>query len=139
MNKPLIIDSSAFVSLGAIADSNYENAHIISGLIKKEDRNIIVPGDVFTETVNVVGKKIGHKAAIIQAKDIFLDPRLNIVETTPQVRQNALEKFKRQPNSVSFTDCIVMAFADEFETKEIFGFDEAFKKNGCIRIGIDKK
>ena len=139
MNKPLIIDSSAFVSLGTIADSNYENAHRIGSLIKKEDRSIIVPGDIFTETVNVVGKKIGHKAAIVQARDIFLDPRLNIVEMTPQIRQNSLEKFKNQPNSVSFTDCVVMAFADEYETKEIFGFDEAFKKNGYIRIGIDEK
>ena len=139
MNKPLIIDSSAFVSLGTVADSNYENAHRIGSLIKKEDRSIIVPGDIFTETVNVVGKKIGHKAAIVQARDIFLDPRLNIVEMTSQIRQNSLEKFKNQPNSVSFTDCIVMAFADEFDTKEIFGFDEAFKKNGYIRIGIDEK
>jgi predicted nucleic acid-binding protein len=139
MNKPLIIDSSAFVSLGTVADSNHENAHRIVGLIKKEERNIIVPVDVFTETMNVVGKKIGHKAAIIQAKDIFLDPRLTIVEITSQIRQTALEKFKKQPESVSFTDCIVMAFADEFDTKEIFGFDEVFRKNGYIRIGIDKK
>ncbi|MDP2638411.1 MAG: PIN domain-containing protein [Candidatus Levybacteria bacterium] len=139
MNKPLIIDSSAFVSLGAVTDSNYENANKIGSLIRREDRSIIVPGDIFTETMNVVGKKIGHKAAIIQAKDILLDQRLNIVEITPQVRQNALEKFKKQAESVSFTDCIVMAFADEYETKEIFGFDDVFRKNGYIRIGIDKK
>ena len=139
MSNPIIIDSSAFVSLGTVADSNYENAHRIGSLIKKEDRSIIVPGDIFTETVNVVGKKIGHKAAIVQARDIFLDPRLNIVEMTPQIRQNSLEKFKKQPGSVSFTDCIVMAFADEFGTREIFSFDGVFKKNGYIRIGIDEK
>ena len=29
-----------------------------------------------------------------------------------------------------FTDCIVMANADSFKTKDIFGFDEVFRKNG---------
>lgn len=138
MNKPLIIDTSAFISLGTITDSNYQRAQSISGYIKKENRTIIVPGDIFTETMNVIGRQVGHKAAIIQANDIFLDQTLEVVEITPQVRQNALNKFKKQSKSVSFTDCIVMAFADEYETKEIFGFDESFKQNGYIRIGIDK-
>jgi predicted nucleic acid-binding protein len=31
---------------------------------------------------------------------------------------------------VSFTDCVVMAVADTYGTKRIFGFDEAFTKNG---------
>jgi predicted nucleic acid-binding protein len=31
---------------------------------------------------------------------------------------------------VSFTDCLVMAVADRFGTKVIFGFDEVFRKNG---------
>ena len=139
MNKPLIIDTSAFISLGTITDSNYKRAQNISSKIKGKNRTIIVPGDIFTETMNVIGRKVGHKAAVMQANDIFLDPSLTVVEMTPQVRQNALNKFKKQLESVSFTDCIVMAFADEYGIKEIFGFDETFKKNGYIRIGIDKK
>jgi predicted nucleic acid-binding protein len=31
---------------------------------------------------------------------------------------------------VSFTDCIVMANADEYGTKTIFGFDTDHAKNG---------
>lgn len=139
MNNPLIIDSSAFISLGTIADSNYIKATEISSQIHNEDRIIIMPGEIFTEIVNVVGKKIGHKAALNQANKILDSKTIHIDETTPTVRQNALDKFKRQPESVSFTDCIVMAFADEFDTKEIFGFDDVFRKNGYIRIGIDKK
>ncbi|MBF8250044.1 MAG: PINc protein [Candidatus Levybacteria bacterium] len=139
MNKPLVIDTSAFISLGTITDSNYSKAQDIGGYIKKQDTIIIVPGDVFTETMNVIGRQVGHKAAIIQANDIFLDRSLVIAETTVQVRQNALDKFRKQSESVSFTDCLVMAFADEYETRIIFGFDEAFRKNGYVRIGIDKK
>lgn len=139
MNKPLIIDTSAFISLGTITDSNYKKAQSISDYIKEQNRTIVVPGDIFTETMNVIGRQVGHKVADMQAKNIFLDQSLTIVEMTSQIRQSALDKFKKQPESVSFTDCIVMAFADEYETKEIFGFDESFKKNGYVRIGIDKK
>lgn len=139
MNKPIIIDSSAFISLGTITDSNYIKATEVSSQIDKEDRIIVMPGEIFTEIVNVVGKKICHQAAIDQAEKILSSKSMHIKETTSDIRKNAFKKFKAQPESVSFTDCIVMAFADEFETREIFGFDQAFRKNGYIRIGIDKK
>src|SRR3989344_1080079 len=137
MNNPIIIDSSAFISLGTITDSNYRKATAISGGMGREDRTIIMPGEIFTEIVNVAGKKVGHKAAMDQANKILSSKVVHIEETTSPIRQSALDKFDKQPNSVSFTDCIVMAFADEFNTKEIFGFDQCFKRNGYIRIGID--
>ncbi len=139
MNKSIIIDSSAFISLGTITDSNYQKATAISNRIGKEDRVIVMPGEIFTEIVNVAGKKIGHKAAMDQANKIISSKAVNIEETTSDIRQSALDKFKKQPESVSFTDCVVMAFADEFDTREIFGFDDSFRKNGYIRIGVDKK
>lgn len=139
MNEPIIIDASAFISLGSITDSNYKKAGLISREIEEEDRTVIMPGEIFTEIVNVVGKKVGHKAAIDQANKILSSNAIHIEETTPKIRLGALKKFTKQPKTVSFTDCIVMAFADHFETKEIFGFDDAFRRNGYKRIGIDKK
>jgi len=67
------------------------------------------------------------------ATKIFL-----VVESSEYIRIEALRKFHNQPAAVSFTDCLVMAFADFYETREIFGFDEAFRKNGYARLGIDK-
>lgn len=138
MSSTIILDTSAFLSLGNINDSNYQKATTISKQIEKGKLSIIVPGEIFTEIVNVVGKKTGHQAAILQAKKILSSASFTITETDSNIRVNALEKFQKQPQSVSFTDCLVMAFADEYETKEIFGFDEAFRKNGYIRFGIDK-
>lgn len=137
MNKSLIIDSSAFISLGTITDANYQKATRISRQITEENRTIIMPGEIFTEIVNVAGKKVSHSAALDQAHRILSSNTMHVEETTPSIRQKALQKFEKQSKSVSFTDCLVMAFADEYETKEIFGFDEAFKKNGYKRIGID--
>lgn len=105
--------------------------------IINSEASVIVPGEVFTELVNILGKKINHSVAIKTGKKILQQPELVIIETTDVIRRNAFEKFKKQPKLVSFTDCLVMAFTDFYETKEIFGFDEAFKKNGYVRIGID--
>lgn len=135
--KPLIIDTSAFISLGSVADSNYTKAQQISKEIQQNDISIIVSGEIFAETINIIGKKVNHQAAIKQAEAILTSNNLTIAEITPVIRNNALKIFKKQPASVSFTDCLVMAFADEYETKHIFGFDETFRKNGYLRIGID--
>jgi predicted nucleic acid-binding protein len=46
----------------------------------------------------------------------------------------ALEKFKTQSQAVSLTDCIVMAVADHYGTKDMFGFDKQFKDAGYRRL-----
>ena len=46
----------------------------------------------------------------------------------------ALQKFETLPQGVSFTDCLVMATADEYETRDIFGFDKQFADAGYNRL-----
>lgn len=139
MKRVIIADSSALFSLFIDTDNNYRRAIKIKKQYLKQGGLIVTPEEIFSELVNILGKKFNHKAAVWAAKTI-LDSRTFAIENTLEViRDSALRKFEYQPESVSFTDCIVMAFADEFETREIFGFDESFRKNGYIRIGIDKK
>ena len=135
---PIVSDTSAFISLASVTDSNHKRAREISASIKKDSLTLIVPGEIVTELTNILGKKASHRKATTTAEKLIQSQEIVIVETTPPLRLSALEKFKTQPGSVSFTDCLVMAFADEFKTKYIFGFDRTFKKNGYIRFGIDK-
>jgi hypothetical protein len=46
----------------------------------------------------------------------------------------ALDKFAVLPQGVSFTDCLVMATADAYFTKDIFGFDKQFADAGYTRL-----
>ena len=137
MTKPVIADSSALVSLASVSDRNYNQAISLSNQLVQENRQIIIPTEVFSETVNVLGRNGSHQMAYGTANQILSSNPI-IPETTPKIRQEALTKFKNQPESVSYTDCIVMANADSFKTKDIFGFDEVFRKNGYKRIGVDK-
>jgi predicted nucleic acid-binding protein len=90
---------------------------------------VIIPSHVFSELMNVLGKKLGHQVAIPIGRQVISDPTYLIVESDKELTQ-ALERFSHQSSSVSFTDCIVMVVADRVGTKLIFGFDEVFRKNG---------
>lgn len=138
MNSPIITDTSAFVSLASISDNNHQLALKVSKDLTLTNRPAIIPGEIFTETINVLGKKINHKIAVETGEKIFGSEAFIIIDTSPTIRSDAFEKFKSQPESVSFTDCLVMAFADAFHTQDIFGFDRVFRKNGYKRLGVDR-
>lgn len=135
----MIADSSGLISAYVSKDQNHRIAVRIKQKLENTTGVIYIPSEIFAETINIVGKKLGHKISIKLAEVILATKIFLIVESSEDIRLLALKKFENQPASVSFTDCLVMAFADYFETKEIFGFDEAFRKNGYERIGIDAK
>lgn len=138
MTDLIIVDTSALISLFSPKDQNNKIAKKISSDIKHSEFELIIPGEIFTETVNVFGKKENHDVAVKHGKFLLETSEFKIAETTFDIRLKAFEKFNIQPKSVSYTDCLVMVFADEYETKTIFGFDFAFSKNGYKRLGIDK-
>lgn len=138
MKRIIVADSSALFSLFIDTDVNHKKAKKIKEQYLKQGGLIVIPSEVFADLINILGKKFNHQAAVWAATVVLQSKTFVIENTLESVRNAALKKFEDQSGSVSFTDCIVMALADEFETKETFGFDESFKKNGYIRIGIDK-
>jgi len=141
MTQVIIADSSALVSLISQTDDNHPKAQQTLKILQDANTDIsavIIPSDVFSETLNVVGKKAGHAYALRGAKIMLTHPAFTLVASDQKVREQALALFAHQPESVSFTDCMVMAIADRYQSKKIFGFDESFKKSGYLRIGVDE-
>jgi len=128
-NSTIIVDTSVIYSIASIDDSDHHKAQEISNQLFKNKRTIIMPEDVFSETLNIIGKKLGREKQLDVAKDLLSGIFL-IIESNEKIRSFAIEKLKKVAGSVSYTDCAVMAFADEYQTKEIFGFDEVFRKQG---------
>ena len=131
---PIIADTSGLVSLATDTDQNHEPATTAAAELRDTSRPLLLPFDVYVETINVLGKKSGHTTALQVAAEL-LNPQSQfvLIETRPYLRA-ALEKFKDQPPAVSLTDCIVMAVADDYGTKDIFGFDRQFKDAGYTRL-----
>lgn len=134
----IIADASGLFSLLDKNDPRHKVAN--SAIDFLSDHNeIILPSEIFAETLNAIWKKVGKQNAVRAGKDL-LNPDFNIhiMDTQIEIRLKAVKKFEEiRSNLISFTDCLVMVFADHFKTKLIFGFDEHFKKNGYQRLGID--
>ena len=65
---------------------------------------------------------------------MFTPPLVILNEPQDIPASGALEKFADLPHAVSLTDCLVMATADAYGTKEIFGFDKQFADAGYTRL-----
>jgi predicted nucleic acid-binding protein len=134
VDQPFIADSSALVSLIDENDHNHKEAVKAAEKYRQASRPIILPLDVFVETINVIGKKFGHDLAMKAARYLLsADSEFILLETRPYLIA-ALNKFDVQAPAVSLTDCIIMAIADDYGTKEIFGFDKQFKDAGYHRL-----
>ncbi len=126
----MIADTSALISLAIPTDANHRAAVASAEEVRDEAVTILVPWDVYAELVNTLGKQYDHAKALTVARYVATTPLFLIVNVSDDAKLQAHDRFGNQPRSVSFTDCLVMAVADEYGTKRIFGFDEAFTKNG---------
>jgi predicted nucleic acid-binding protein len=132
--QPLIADTSGLVSLATDTDQNHKPAMKAAAILRSASRPILLPADVYVETINVLGKKSGHVTALkVAAELLHPDSQFLLIETHTYLIP-ALEKFKDQPPGVSLTDCIVMAVADDYRTQDIFGFDKQFEEAGYMRL-----
>ncbi len=127
----IIADTSGLVSLFLPHDQNHEIAVKVAKELHGEHKDIIIPVAVLIEFLNVLGRKANHQAALAAVAE--LTPPFLVLNEQTNISQ-ALKKFEAVPQAVSFTDCLVMAVADEYATADIFGFDKQFEDAGYRRL-----
>jgi predicted nucleic acid-binding protein len=129
----IIADTSGLVSLFSPDDRNHKEAVHAAKRLKTDQKAILIPAAVFVEFLNVLGRKAGHEVALAAASELT-PPFIVLAEPANLPQSPALKIFERVAESVSFTDCIVMAVADEYGTPDIFGFDKQFQDAGYHRL-----
>lgn len=129
----IIADTSGLISLFSADDHNHDVAVKAAEQLRKERRDVLIPAAVYVEFLNILGRKAGHAVATAAVSE-FTAPFMVLSEPRDLPATPALAKFKTAPDAVSFTDCIVMTVADEYVTREIFGFDKQFADAGYHRI-----
>jgi predicted nucleic acid-binding protein len=133
-SKPVILDSSALIAEINLADSLHEKAQAINDVLSRTDRQVILPYEVFAEAINIFGKKVGRQEATSAGKALlarYESGSLKIVPSDDTILAAALDLLRTaKGKNPSFIDCLVMVSADHYQTPYIFGFDEAFAKNG---------
>ena len=130
-----IADSSALVALMKDDDATHGQALMVVTPLMKAHAEIIVPSEVFAETINILGKKVSNEVAVRAARKL-LSAGFAIVGSEPVILQGATDILASQKNSTSFVDALVMAWANHYKTRNIFGFDAVFKANGYLLPGF---
>jgi predicted nucleic acid-binding protein len=134
LESPLIADTSALVSLAVKTDHNHAPAVAAAEALDQANRPILLPIDVLSETINLLGKKSGKETARNAGIRLLSDDSQFLLIDTASYAYDAFEKFGKLPPSVSFIDCMVMAVADAYCTKDVFGFDKQFADAGYTRL-----
>ena len=133
-SKPVILDSSALIAEINLAYSLHEQAQAINDVLSQTQREVILPYEVFAEALNIFGKKVGRSEAASAGKALLarhVSGILRILPSSETILTAALDLLPTaKGKNPSFIDCLVMVSADHYQTREIFGFDDAFAKNG---------
>ena len=66
----IIADTSSLISLFLPGDHNHAVAVNAAKQLKHEHRDILIPGAVFVEFLNILGRKVSHSAALAAASEL---------------------------------------------------------------------
>src|SRR5688572_842235 len=142
----VILDSSALIAQINTKDLWHQNANSISELIERTNRKVILPAEVLAETLNRLGNNIGRQDAVLAGNALLERNQsgdLLITHSNTDILTATLTLLKtvREPQDkrASFVDCLVMATATFYDTREIFGFDAVFGRNGFYLPGDAEK
>jgi predicted nucleic acid-binding protein len=141
----VILDSSALIAQINIKDIWHQKADAIAQVIAHTERRVILPYEVFAETLNRIGNNIGRHEAVVAGRALLerdATGDLLLTHSSPTLAAAALELLntvEAPPDKrPSFVDCLVMATANAYRTREIFGFDVVFTKNGYYVPGHEE-
>src|SRR4051812_25872722 len=88
----LIADTSGLISLASTSDRNHEPAITAANQLEHQQQAILIPYDVFAETINVAGRKLGHANAVELASYLRTTALFAIFDTSDDARHRALER-----------------------------------------------
>src|SRR5260370_30308288 len=134
----LILDSGFAVELVNAKGGDYVRAVKVRDIALTVDDQRLLPYEVLAETLNVLGRKLGRDYAASAARvllSLHEDGEIRLIEPAPHIVRRAAEIQPTALGSPSFVDCLVMAYAHEYGTPYIFGFDATFRKNGYVLPG----
>jgi predicted nucleic acid-binding protein len=142
----VILDSSALIAQINVKDLWHKKANTVSEFVERTDRKVILPAEVLAETLNRIGNNIGRQDAVLAGTALLErnetgDMLITHSNTDILTATLNLLKMVREPQDkrASFVDCLVMATAAFYDTREIFGFDAVFERNGFHVPGNTEK
>src|SRR4051794_1324075 len=102
----VIVDSSALVALLIENDADHEKAVLVSRRLKQAASLVLVPAEVISETLNLLGKMQGRAFAVAAGEQLLNDPYIHPMTASTDRLREAVARWNSQASGVSYTDCV---------------------------------
>ena len=131
----VFIDTSAFKALFDFGDEFHEKSVKILESCQKTEKLLITSNFILDETFTLFRAFLGKPAAVEFKKDLIELKSVSLKRIFLKDEIAAWKFFVNLPGrGVSFTDCTSFALMKRLGVKEVFAFDEDFKKAGFTII-----
>ena len=127
----IMIDSSFYVALAFISDTNHLAAVKLSGKIRSKKATT---EDILKETLTLVSQRKGKAGAIQFYENIVADTEVIPVATDQFHDGLTIFLNPTLQKDISLIDCITVAISKKLKIKHILSFDRHFKNFGMAII-----
>lgn len=130
----IFIDTSSFVALQNKKDPSHNQAIKISKLLLKKKFELYTSSDIVGETITVLSKKLSKKEAHLFYEE-YHKSDIKEIHINESIHQETRKFFlKLKSKNISFIDCSSVVAMKSKGIKNIFSFDQDFKKLGILMI-----
>jgi len=130
-SRLVLVDTSAWIALFLDDDEWHGAATTVFEALKRDGRLLVTTSDIFDETATALRRWSGHKAAVRVGRQLRLSRLTQIVSVTDPARERAWTRFEKTADPpVSLTDCTSMVVMDDLKVREVFTFDDDFRRAG---------
>lgn len=131
MPDPLFVDSSALIALFVPRDERHEEAKAVLLDAQRTRRPLFASTDVFDEVITFLCRRAGPEPAVRIGDELRREEVLRLVRVDDEIRERAWAIFKaRRLPALSFTDCTSSAILSSRRIREVFTFDDDFRRLG---------
>ena len=139
MTSWVVVDADAIVAWISGTDLNHGKAMAALEKIKRERQILAYPATAIAEATTVLQKKVGARV-VEEVVALFGQAEVEVAATGKSEIEKALKMYFTARGSKKNTlfDAVVAAVADKYQTKDIFSFDEFYKKKGFNLVTWEK-
>lgn len=136
MNRPVFVDSSAWVALTVEKDQNHGAASRLLPLMLESRPRLITSNHVLGESYTTILKLLDHKAATDFIRFTERSRKLECLFTPHDLEKKAYQLLERYDDqSFSFVDATSFVWMKKLGIREAFAFDRHFITAGFTLLG----
>jgi predicted nucleic acid-binding protein len=131
VTAPLFVDTSALYAVYGPADERHAEANRLLAAARASRRPLISSTDVFNELMALLSCRVAPDATVRIGEELRREDLFRLVRVDDEIRNRAWAIFvERRLPKLSFTDCTSSAILTMCRIREVFTFDEDFRRLG---------